>query len=770
MKIKKTLTILVVVILFLSGFLTSDLLLRDGNALAVTQSNAWVHLSNGLSTHSTYRSLVMDSSNPLVLYAGTNQGEVYKTTDGGANWSSVSNGLPSLFVITRIVIDPHNTQILYLSTYGMGVYKTTDGGAHWNAINNGFPTNKFMYALAIDPVNSQTLYAGFLNYGVYKTTDGGAHWSSIGAANVQHKSVLSIAMDPHNTQTVYLSTYTSGIYKTTDGGANWSSVSNGLPSNGGIYTLAIDHADTQTVYAGIYHHNVYKTTDGGANWTQMRHGVSTATVKCITINPLNTQEVFAGTYGYGVFKTEDGGANWTTMNTGLQSGTTVESFVINPLTGRTFYIATDSGIYMYNSNVPAQCVTLSSSHITQTAATLNGSLTDLGTASSVTVYFEYGMDAGYGHTTHHQTLNVTGSFSANLSFLKPNTTYHFRAVAVSSAGTSYGQDRTFKTLKVKRVDTTPPSVSIPDVNANFPTVTNSSTFSFTLIATDNSGMISRTVITDNGIKIKDVYGLPKGNDPTITLFEGENNIEVTVYDFYGNYTSKKFTVISDTKTPTVKLSSSIPNSTSSNTLTVKGTAYDNTTGIKSLTINGKSVSLLADNSFKASISLKPGKNNIMIEATDKAGNTFKKTYTVSFVNSNVNRSKIITLQIGNPFITINGTKQKIDTQDSKPIIKNNRTLIPVRSLIEALGGTIEWNGKTREVTIQLNGNTIILAIDKPTALVNGIKTPIDPKNSKVTPIIINNRTCLPLRFIVEHLGCTVDWDPSTKTITIYYFG
>ncbi len=418
-------------------------------------------------------------------------------------------------------------------------------------------------------------------------------------------------------------------------------------------------------------------------------------------------------------------------------------------------------------------ITLPPSHITQTTATLNGSLTDMGTATSVTVYFEYGTGAGYGHTTPQQTLTSTGTFSANLSFLKPNTTYHFRAVAVSLAGTSYGQDRTFKTPKVKQVDTTPPTVSIPDVDTNFQTVTNSSTFSFTLIATDNSGMISRTVIKDNGIKVKDVYGLPEGSDPTITLFEGENNIEVTVYDFYGNYTSKKFTVISDTKPPIVELTTPIPHSVSSSTLTVKGNAYDKVTGIKFFKINGKNISVSADNSFKVSISLKAGVNKITIEAADKAGNIFKKAYSVVFVkpgkNNNLN-NKIITLQIGNPFITINGTKRKIDAQNSKPIIKNNRTLIPIRSLIEALGGTISWNGKTREVTIQLNGNTIILTIDKSTALVNGIKTPIDPKNSKVTPIIVNNRTYLPLRFIVEHLGCTVDWNPATKTITVYFFG
>ncbi|MGC8575744.1 MAG: stalk domain-containing protein, partial [Caldisericum sp.] len=65
-------------------------------------------------------------------------------------------------------------------------------------------------------------------------------------------------------------------------------------------------------------------------------------------------------------------------------------------------------------------------------------------------------------------------------------------------------------------------------------------------------------------------------------------------------------------------------------------------------------------------------------------------------------------------------------------------------------------------------NTIELWIGKNTATVNGITKPIDPTNSKVVPEIINGRTMLPLRFVAESLGCSVDWNATTKTITIKY--
>ncbi len=57
---------------------------------------------------------------------------------------------------------------------------------------------------------------------------------------------------------------------------------------------------------------------------------------------------------------------------------------------------------------------------------------------------------------------------------------------------------------------------------------------------------------------------------------------------------------------------------------------------------------------------------------------------------------------------------------------------------------------------------------KSIAKVNGFNAPIDSDNHKVVPMIINGRTMLPVRFVAENLGCRVDWDSKTKTVTITY--
>ena len=351
-------------------------------------------------------------------------------------------------------------------------------------------------------------------------------------------------------------------------------------------------------------------------------------------------------------------------------------------------------------------------------------------------------------------------------FFKPSAadvgkTFTFTVIATDPAG--YSGSDSFKTVVVKPQDTTPPALSLPNVNFNGTMTMNHSSFVVMINAQDDSGAIARTVVKGNGRLLKDVYGpLSSFNIP---LSEGTNNITVEVYDLAGNVTKKTFAIVSDTKPPVVDVPN-VPSTVSSGTFKFSGSVYDAVSGVKALYVNGKEIPV-SGGAFNVSLALKGGKNIITIKAVDTVGNELTRTFTVEYVPKKAT-SMIVTLQIKSPYISVNGISRKIDSQGSKPVIRNNRTLLPVRALIESLGGTVQWNPKTRNVTINLNGNTIVLTIAKNTSLVNGIKTKIDPKNPKVAPVIINGRTYLPLRFIAENLGCTIDWNAATKTVSIYY--
>jgi len=92
------------------------------------------------------------------------------------------------------------------------------------------------------------------------------------------------------------------------------------------------------------------------------------------------------------------------------------------------------------------------------------------------------------------------------------------------------------------------------------------------------------------------------------------------------------------------------------------------------------------------------KFRITVEATDNLENTTKKTDNVTYAPVSAT-SIIIVLQIDNPEITINGISKKIDAQGSKPIVKNERTLLPIRVLIESLGASVDWDSAIQTITI-----------------------------------------------------------------------
>ena len=141
------------------------------------------------------------------------------------------------------------------------------------------------------------------------------------------------------------------------------------------------------------------------------------------------------------------------------------------------------------------------------------------------------------------------------------------------------------------------------------------------------------------------------------------------------------------------------------------------------------------------------------------------TYPATAVRNTTKKQIVLVLHIGKSAFTINGSSK---TLDSSPVIKNGRTLVPIRAIIEALAGTVGWDATTKKATVTLGKKTIALWIGKSAATVNGVSTPIDSTNAKVVPEIINSRTMLPLRFVTENLGATVGWDQNTQTITITY--
>lgn len=119
----------------------------------------------------------------------------------------------------------------------------------------------------------------------------------------------------------------------------------------------------------------------------------------------------------------------------------------------------------------------------------------------------------------------------------------------------------------------------------------------------------------------------------------------------------------------------------------------------------------------------------------------------------------VKITIGNKTALVDDSPASIDVA---PSISKDRTMVPVRFIGEVFGAQFSWDEKLRKVTFTLDDVTIELYIDNKTAKVNGKSTALDSE-----PIIIEGRTMIPLRFVGEYMGASLDWDGLTQTATIY---
>lgn len=99
--------------------------------------------------------------------------------------------------------------------------------------------------------------------------------------------------------------------------------------------------------------------------------------------------------------------------------------------------------------------------------------------------------------------------------------------------------------------------------------------------------------------------------------------------------------------------------------------------------------------------------------------------------------------------------------DVEPVIINDRTMVPLRVIFEALGAVVNWDDETKTVSAFKEETSVVLQIGTPTLFVGNEAVELD-----VAAQIVNDRTLIPLRAVSEAFGCKVDWDGAEKKVMI----
>ena len=252
-----------------------------------------------------------------------------------------------------------NTNVLYAGTANAGVWKTTDKGLNWIPLTAGMMLGT-VKALEIDYSNHDIMYFGGAGK-IYKTTDGGATWNPTGDANFQllNVTVNDIVMSPVDSMKLWAAAQ-QGLFFTGNGGINWTAIYAGAwqeiefqPGN-----ISVMYAIKQPGVKTEFH----KSTDGGVTFTirlggypvalnpdeQKRTEIAVTPAAPNIIYAYATGEADSGSGLYGIYVSHDAGENWTFQCCGTGPGGAPDSATNKNLCAWSEWGDDDGGQYYYD--------------------------------------------------------------------------------------------------------------------------------------------------------------------------------------------------------------------------------------------------------------------------------------------------------------------------------------------------------------------------------------------------------------------------------------
>lgn len=355
----------------------------------------------GISTPVSGRtiSIAIHPTNPNIVYVGTAQGGLYRSTDGGTNWTAMLDNALSL-AIGAIAIAPSQPDTIYVGTgegnfsldsfFGVGVYRITgaSGGSpvitgplNKNASNADIFTGTAIGKIVVHPTDPATIFvastSGFSGIGafytvpaatpkvgIYRSTNATSaspvfsHIGPLGPPNDDF-SVHDIVIDPLNPNFLVANLVVSsgGIYVSTNALATTPTFTNRQTFTGGTSTVNTEFAiqrsagaTNPTIYAatGNGGGRVLRSTDGGVTWTE-RIDNNFCGGQCfydiaVAVDPNDPNKVYLGGDPSVVFAhSSTGGSTFTESDFGLHGDTHV--IAVSQSQPSTLYLGTDGGIY-----------------------------------------------------------------------------------------------------------------------------------------------------------------------------------------------------------------------------------------------------------------------------------------------------------------------------------------------------------------------------------------------------------------------------------------
>jgi photosystem II stability/assembly factor-like uncharacterized protein len=259
----------------------------------------------------------LDYTDSLTFYVAggdvNNNGQIYKTMDGGQSWALVFDS-PT---VTIRGIDFVNDSTGFAVAKTGKIIKTTDAGQTWSNLTTG-TVNNFT---CVQFLNSDTGYAGGDNFGLYRTDNGGNTWSQVIGCPTNNIYCMQFVNDTLG----WMGAFGGTILRTFNGGLNW--VQQFTQNNSQkILKISMNGVNTGIAVSNSY---VYRTSNG-VNWNAV-FNTSQFSAYCVALN--SNSDIFFGGQGGSMYSAANFGSTYTDLNPDMGLSTNSKIRFFDPMNG-----------------------------------------------------------------------------------------------------------------------------------------------------------------------------------------------------------------------------------------------------------------------------------------------------------------------------------------------------------------------------------------------------------------------------------------------------
>ena len=334
----------------------------DGGLYRMTRStDTWVSLMANMQTGQVYRMGIDPTGSAAFVTVGLQDNGSYRNT--GAQYLSIGGGDGM-----ETIVNPSNTNVIYLSTQNGNFYRSDDGGSTNGFIRGG--AGNWTTPAVLRPGNDTHIYIGYTNID-YNTTSGAGAWSTITTGF--GSAIESLEFAPSNNTILYATDGASVKRFNLSGTWSTTTITGNLPALSNITELTVDPTDANHVLLSVGGYSatqkVYETFNANLaspTWTSIVRNLPNVPINCIVMNNDAANSIYVGT-DIGVFVTNDNRVNWIMYNNGLPT-TRVYDLEINTALATDRIYASTFGRGVFYADTYTGCTSTS---------TLSGNVTGL---------------------------------------------------------------------------------------------------------------------------------------------------------------------------------------------------------------------------------------------------------------------------------------------------------------------------------------------------------------------------------------------------------